>query len=81
MAGIAHLFVRAYSTKMHGGCLRFQAQYLRRIRLPRWGNVAPDDQQRLISASVAKDASAVLAVVGRIYRLSDENQLHMKATG
>ncbi len=39
LAGIAHLFVKTYSTKMRGGCLRFQAQYLRRIRLPRWQSI------------------------------------------
>lgn len=34
-SGIARLFVAAYSTRMRGGYLRFQAQYLRRIRIPR----------------------------------------------
>jgi hypothetical protein len=34
-SGIARLFVGLYSTKMRGGYLRYQAQYLRKIRLPR----------------------------------------------
>ena len=34
LSGIARLFMSIYSTKMRGGYLRFQAQYLRRIRVP-----------------------------------------------
>jgi len=33
---VAVLFVSGYCVKMAGGFLRFQAQYLRRIRIPRW---------------------------------------------
>lgn len=35
-SGIARLFVSIYSTRMRGGYMRFQAQYLRRIRVPFW---------------------------------------------
>ena len=38
-AGIAQLFVSVYATRIGGGWLRFQAQYLRRIRLPAWSSV------------------------------------------
>jgi hypothetical protein len=38
-SGIARLFVSLYSTQMRGGFLRFQAQYIRRIRLPQWSDV------------------------------------------
>jgi len=41
LSSISRLFVATYSTKMRGGFLRFQAQYLRRIRLPQWRDV-PD---------------------------------------
>jgi hypothetical protein len=72
MAGIAGLFVRAYSTKMHGGCLRFQAQYLRRIRIPSWNKV-PEKIRRQLSAAVASDdKSAVLTSVCQLYRLTPE---------
>ena len=40
LSGIARLFVATYSTRMRGGFLRFQAQYLRRIRVPKWADVA-----------------------------------------
>ena len=35
LSSVAHQFVAAYSTTMRGGFMRFQAQYLRRIRLER----------------------------------------------
>lgn len=38
---IARLFVELYSVRMRGGYLRFQAQYLRRIRLPHWSTISP----------------------------------------
>jgi len=77
MSGIAHLFVRAYSTKMHGGSLRFQAQYLRRIRLPHWRDVSITDQQKLIAAAANRDAGSTLTVVGHIYRLNPEDLRHL----
>jgi hypothetical protein len=46
-SGIARLFVSLYSTQMRGGYLRFQAQYIRRIRLPRWRDVPDRIKQTL----------------------------------
>ena len=40
-------FVAAYSPRMRGGFLRFQAQYLRRIRLPRWEDLTPTTRAAL----------------------------------
>jgi hypothetical protein len=74
MSGIAHLFVRAYSTKMHGGALRFQAQYLRRIRLPYWAEIAAEDQLGLTSES-----GAILDIVSRMYRLTADERNHLNA--
>ncbi len=71
MSGIAHLFVRAYSTKMHGGVLRFQAQYIRRIRLPRWSDISARDQRCLAAGNDVMD------VVSRIYRLTAEERDHL----
>ncbi len=34
LSDVANLFVGAYCVKMRGGCYRFQAQYVRRIRVP-----------------------------------------------
>lgn len=53
--GIARLFVSVYSTRMRGGYLRFQAQYLRRIRIPRWQDVPDQTKRVLIKASIQKE--------------------------
>jgi TaqI-like C-terminal specificity domain/Eco57I restriction-modification methylase len=69
LSGIARLFVATYSTRMRGGYLRFQAQYLRRIRLPRWEQV-PDATRQLLAAAEGDDAAARNAAVFDLYGLS-----------
>ena len=69
MSGIARLFVAIYSTRMHGGFLRFQAQYLRRIRLPHWRDVPDDIKQALIAAAEKGDRAACNKVVFKLYGL------------
>lgn len=44
LSRIAEAFINAYGVKMRGGTLRFQAQYLRKIRVP-----APEDIPAMIS--------------------------------
>ncbi|MDR2852863.1 MAG: Eco57I restriction-modification methylase domain-containing protein [Burkholderiaceae bacterium] len=51
LSRVAREFIRAYSTAMRGGFLRFQAQYLRRIRIPRWQDVSVDLRSRLAEAA------------------------------
>jgi hypothetical protein len=70
LSGIARLFVSTYSTKMHGGFLRFQAQYLRRIRIPQWANVPSGIQRRLIDAADRKDVIACNDAVFELYGLT-----------
>lgn len=70
MSGIARLFVGMYSTKMRGGFLRFQAQYLRRIRLPRWGELALRQREALVAAAAADDSVRCNDLVAEIYGLS-----------
>ncbi|MBF0144607.1 MAG: Eco57I restriction-modification methylase domain-containing protein [Magnetococcales bacterium] len=69
-SGIARLFVSAYSTRMRGGALRFQAQYLRRIRLPRWGDVSAQLRDDLKNASEKGDTAACHHMVFQLYGLS-----------
>ena len=69
-SGIARLFVALYSTRMRGGYLRFQAQYLRKIRLPYWRDVSPAMRRRLTQASEADDPHACNEVVAALYRLN-----------
>jgi len=79
MSGIARLFVGLYSTVMHGGFLRFQAQYLRRIRLPMWQDVSADMRERLIEAGTSSDVEDCNAVVGELYGLSPSEKAAIRA--
>jgi hypothetical protein len=63
------LFISAYSTRMRGGYLRFQAQYLRRIRLPSWEQVEHSVRARLIEAAEAHDQQACDAATCEMYGL------------
>ena len=73
-SGIARLFVSIYSTRMRGGYLRFQAQYLRRIRLPHWPEV-PDEIKTVLTAAAKRgDTAACKAAVFKLYRLSSDEQ-------
>ena len=49
-SGIAHLFIAAYSVRIGGGYLRFQAQNLKRIRIPLWESLTLEQQRTLIAA-------------------------------
>lgn len=69
-SGIARLFVATYSTKMRGGYLRFQAQYLRKIRLPHWQDVPKALRSALIDAAGRGDVSACNEAVFKLYSLT-----------
>ena len=69
-SGIARMFVTIYSIKMRGGYLRFQAQYLRRIRLPRWETVSNTVKQRLAVVCEKSDKNEINEIVASLYGLS-----------
>lgn len=70
LSGIARLFVATYSTTMRGGFLRFQAQYLRRIRLPRWPDVPGPLREALRNAAIEGDAEAANLATFELFGLS-----------
>lgn len=69
-SGIARLFISIYSTRMRGGYLRFQAQYLRRIRLPHWHDVPEPIKTALIEAAERCDQVACNSAAFKLYGLS-----------
>ncbi len=71
LSDIANLFIEAYSVRMRGGFLRFQAQYLRRIRLPQLGDVHDDARAGLAAAFDARDRAAATAAALPLYGLED----------
>ncbi len=80
LSGIARLFVATYSTRMRGGFLRFQAQYLRRIRVPKWVDVPAEARRGLISAAKAQDLAACNRAAFKLYGLSDEEKVVLGAS-
>lgn len=81
MSGIARLFVSIYSTKMRGGYLRFQAQYLRRIRIPCWKDVPSALKRDLIEAAERKNAAACNRAVFALYDLSASEKAALGGNG
>ncbi|MDX2143215.1 MAG: Eco57I restriction-modification methylase domain-containing protein [Rhodospirillaceae bacterium] len=81
LSGIARLFISAYSTRMRGGYLRFQAQYLRRIRIPKWSNVPAKLKRELVWAVERKDLAACNQASYRLYGLSDDDMASLGADG
>lgn len=74
LSRLTRLFIATYSTKMRGGFLRFQAQYLRRIRLPLWDTVAVPLRERLMQAAVKLDLSACDEAVAELYALTRQER-------
>lgn len=71
LSGVAEAFVSAYAVRMRGGTLRFQAQYLRRIRVPHPDTISAEDRTALADAFRRRDRSAATAAALRVYGISD----------
>jgi hypothetical protein len=70
LSHVTRMFITLYSTKMRGGYLRFQAQYLRRLRVPRWRNVPASLRAELIKAGRSRDAASCDMAVVALYKLT-----------
>jgi hypothetical protein len=55
---VAQAFVQAYAVKMRGGTLRFQAQYLRKIRVPEPSDLSDKLRSELAEAFRNRDVEA-----------------------
>ena len=67
MSRVAQFFVECYAVRMRGGTLRFQAQYLRRIRVPRPQQVPSRQAALLRRAFAARDVRAATEIAAAIY--------------
>ena len=66
---------------MRGGFLRFQAQYLRRIRIPRWADVPEALRRELADAAIKRDMQACSRAVFALYGLSHEERSTVGGNG
>jgi hypothetical protein len=71
LSSIARLFISTYSTKMRGGYLRYQAQHLRRIRVPLWAEVPGALRAELVAAGISRDRARCNGAMSALYHLSD----------
>ncbi len=74
LSGIAHLFISVYSTRVRGGYMRFQAQYLRRICLPRWGDVSAELKDKLITTAERDDRAECNNLIFGLYGFSKQER-------
>lgn len=81
LSAVTRLFVATYSTKMRGGFLRFQAQYLRRIRIPRWADVPEPLRRELTEAAIKRDVEACNQAAFKLYGLSHEERSALGGNG
>ena len=81
LSSLTRLFVATYSTKMRGGFLRFQAQYLRRIRIPRWSDVSQTLREELRDAALKRDVKACDKAVFKLYGLTCEERSAVGGNG
>ncbi|MET8091337.1 Eco57I restriction-modification methylase domain-containing protein [Micromonospora sp. NPDC005220] len=75
LSRVAQAFVEAYAVRMRGGTLRFQAQYLRRIRVPRPETISPAAQAALAAAFDQRDTRAATEVALRVYGIEESGDL------
>ena len=71
LSSVGQLFIEAYGVRMRGGYLRFQAQYLRRIRVPEIKAVLPDQADRLIKAFRSRDRRLATEVALEVYHITE----------
>lgn len=71
LSKVAETFVAAYAVKMRGGTLRFQAQYLRRIRVPHPSEISQADRVALANAFDRRDVEAATQAALSAYGLTE----------
>lgn len=71
LSDVANLFVGAYCVKMRGGCYRFQAQYLRRIRVPTPDSLEAGEKRALAKAFAGRDVEAATQIARHLYEIDE----------
>ncbi len=66
---------------MRVGYLRFQAQYLRRIRVPHWSDVSAKLRRELVEAAERGDVAACNRAVFALYALTKEEKAALGGNG
>lgn len=67
LSRIAQAFIEAYCVRMRGGTLRFQAQYLKKIRVPDPAEISVEEQEALRTAFRNRDVEAATVTAASVY--------------
>ena len=70
-SAVGKFFVWMYGVKMRGDFLRFQAQYLRRICIPRFETVRKRAINKLLAVDASTDQDEIDNVAAQVYGLTD----------
>jgi len=74
ISAIGQFFVASYGVRMRGGYFRFQAQYLRRIRVPDPKSLSKSESRQLIEAFRRRDRQLATQAALSIYGI-DESEM------
>jgi adenine-specific DNA-methyltransferase len=69
MSAVGQFFVESYGVRMRGGYLRFQAQYLRRIRVPAPGSISNSHAKELVKAFRERDRQRATELALKVYEI------------
>ncbi|MFD4675728.1 Eco57I restriction-modification methylase domain-containing protein [Lentzea sp. NPDC058450] len=78
MSDVVQAFVEAYSVRMRGGTLRFQAQYLKKIRVPAWDRLTESVSGALRDAFRQRDRRAATRAALLAYDLNPEDLVEVR---
>jgi adenine-specific DNA-methyltransferase len=67
ISAVGQFFIESYGVRMRGGYMRFQAQYLRRIRVPHPNAILETDAKKLTNAFRSRDRHLATETALRIY--------------
>lgn len=67
LSQITKNFIGSYSTKIANGYMRFQAQHLRKLRLPKWESISTDMKIDLIEAGKNNRTECFDELVDKLY--------------
>lgn len=72
LSSVAQLFIEAYGVRMRGGYLRFQAQYLRRVRVPNPRVIDQDMSRELVDAFRTRDRARASRLAFNLYGVAPD---------
>ena len=76
LSRVAQLFIEMYGVKMRGGWLRFQAQYLRKIRVPNPKLIDAATAEKLRVAFRQRDYDLATEAAYELYKITKEEKRH-----